>query len=184
VAAYADPGRGYHDLRHLAEVLAHVDELMPGPDQSREAVLLAAWFHDAVYDGTGDDEERSARLAATELTALGADRSLVDEVVRLVRLTRDHRPAPGDRAGEVLCDADLAILAAKPERYAAYVAGVRTEYAHVPDADFAAGRAAVLADLLARPTLFHTERARTLWEGPARANLRREIKELTGADPA
>jgi predicted metal-dependent HD superfamily phosphohydrolase len=183
-AAYADPGRGYHDVQHLAEVLAHVDDLLPGPDPAREAVLLAAWFHDAVYAGRGDDEDRSARLAAAELTALDADPSLVDEVVRLVRLTTDHRPAPGDRAGEVLCDADLAILAAGPDRYAAYVAGVRKEYAHVPDADFAAGRAAVLRDLLGKPTLFHTERARALWEEPARENLRREVQQLTGAAPA
>ena len=27
LAAYADPGRGYHDTTHLAEVLARLDEL-------------------------------------------------------------------------------------------------------------------------------------------------------------
>ncbi|MGZ4630209.1 MAG: hypothetical protein ACXVYH_14905, partial [Oryzihumus sp.] len=27
VDAYGDPARGYHDLRHLTEVLDHVDEL-------------------------------------------------------------------------------------------------------------------------------------------------------------
>ena len=62
-AAYGDSTRGYHDLLHLAEVLEHVDELMADDDPSREAVLLAAWFHDAVYDGRADDEERSAQLA-------------------------------------------------------------------------------------------------------------------------
>ncbi len=69
-----------------------------------------------------------------------------------MRLTATHRPADDDHAGQVLCDADLGILAADPARYASYTAGVRREYAHVPDADFAAGRAAVLRDLLAKPT--------------------------------
>jgi predicted metal-dependent HD superfamily phosphohydrolase len=174
-AAYGDSRRGYHDLLHLSEVLERVAELMPADDPDREAVLLAAWFHDAVYDGQGDDEERSARLA-TEFLGTGP---LSDEVARLVRLTATHRAADGDHAGQVLCDADLSILAAEPERYTSYTAGVRREYAQVTDADFAAGRAAVLRDLLAKPTLFHTTAARSRWEDRARANVAREIERLT-----
>ena len=173
-AAYADPGRGYHDRQHLTEVLTHVDALTSPDDPAREAVLLAAWFHDAVYDGRGDDEERSAQLA---LSSLG-DSPLAQEVARLVRLTATHRPADDDPAGQVLCDADLGILAADPARYASYVRGVRREYAHVPDSDFAAGRAAVLRDLLAKPTLFHTAPARERWEARARANVEAELARL------
>ena len=172
--AYGGSERGYHDLRHLREVLEHVEELMEPDDPARETVLLAAWFHDAVYDGQGDDEERSARLAEQEL----AGTPVAGEVARLVRLTRDHRPAADDRPGQVLCDADLAILAANPVRYATYVAGVRGEYAWVPDPDFDAGRAAVLDDLLAKPTLFHTATARERWERRARDNMARELTVL------
>jgi predicted metal-dependent HD superfamily phosphohydrolase len=177
-ASYGDGTRGYHDLRHLDEVLSHVEELLDPEDPQREAVLLAAWFHDAVYDGRGDDEERSARLAEESLREAGVPAPLSEEVARLVRLTAGHRPAPDDRAGQVLCDADLAILAAGPERYAAYVAGVRSEHAHVPDRDFAAGRTAVLAGLLAKETLFHTADAQARWEAAARANVQREISSL------
>ncbi len=173
-AAYDEPRRGYHDRLHLIEVLAHTDELMAPDDPAREAVLLAAWFHDAVYDGEGDDEERSARLA---LSSLG-DTSLGHEVARLIRLTATHRPTAEDHAGQVLCDADLAILAADDDRYASYTAGVRREYAHVGDEDFARGRAAVLRELLAKPTLFHTRIARDRWEARARANVEREIEAL------
>ena len=173
--AYDAPGRGYHDLLHLTEVLEHVDELLPPGHTDRTAVLVAAWFHDAVYEGRHDDETRSANLAESAL-----DGSLAGEVGRLVRLTATHRPADDDLAGQVLCDADLAILAAPPERYASYVAGVRTEHAHGPDADFAAGRAAVLRDLLDKPTLFHTPVARRRWEQAARANVERELSTLEG----
>lgn len=176
-AAYDDPGRGYHDRLHLAEVLGHVDELMTGDDPAREAVLLAAWFHDAVYEGRDDDEERSAMLAEEELAGQSTD--LVAEVARLVRLTRTHRPADDDHAGMVLCDADLAILAAGEDRYAAYVRGVRSEYAHVSDEDFAAGRSAVLRDLLAKPTLFHLPTARGRWEQRARENVQRELARMS-----
>ncbi len=142
-------------------MLARLDEL--GCDD--DAVLLAAWFHDAIYDGAVDggpgDEERSAQWAEQELAG---DPALAAEVGRLVRLTAAHRPEPDDPAGQLLCDADLAILAAGPGRYAAYVAGVRAEYAAVPEADFRAGRRAVLEDLLAKEQLFGSEEARERWE--------------------
>ncbi|WP_426246254.1 HD domain-containing protein [Nocardioides sp. LHG3406-4] len=180
IAAYADPSRGYHDLRHLTEVLERLGELeRAGADFDREPVLLAAWFHDSVYAGGGDDEELSARWAER---ALPEDVNAA-EVARLVRLTATHRPDADDRNGCALSDADLAILAAPAERYREYVASVRREYAHVSDADFAAGRADVLADLLAKETLFHTTHARGHWEAAARANVGAELEGLRGLRP-
>jgi predicted metal-dependent HD superfamily phosphohydrolase len=173
-AAYAEPTRGYHDTLHLREVLERLDELGP----ANRAVVLAAWFHDGVYDGRPGDEERSAQWAERALPEAGVDPATVTEVARLVRLTEQHRPAGGDAAGELLSDADLGILAAGADRYTAYVAAVRREYAHVPDDQFAAGRAAILRDLLAKPTLFHTTYARDNWEDVARANVARELAEL------
>ncbi|WP_432477535.1 HD domain-containing protein [Nocardioides sp. GXQ0305] len=169
LAAWAGPDRGYHDLRHLAEVLDRLTDL--GSDD--DVVRLAAWFHDGVHDGAADDEERSAVWAERVLPA-----GLGREVGRLVRTTERHRPDEGDERGRLLSDADLAILAAPPGRYAEYVADVRREYAAVPDDDFARGRAAVLADLLAKPSLFHTDTARRLWEDRARANVTAELARL------
>ncbi len=183
LAAYADPRRGYHDLRHLAEVLDHLDVLLADPGTGAtgvdgDVVRLAAWFHDAVYDGAPEDEERSARLAEESLAAEGVAAEVVAEVARLVRLTAAHDPAAGDLAGAVLSDADLAVLAAGPERYAEYVAGVRREYAHVPDDVFRRGRADVLRGLLAAPSLFRTAAGRRLWEDRARANVEAELAAL------
>lgn len=177
IAAYST-GRGYHDLRHVTEVLARLAEL---GEAGNAELVLAAWFHDAVYDDAGDNEERSARLAETQLHGTDAD---VAEVARLVRLTAHHDPAPGDRNGEALCDADLAILAAPPERYREYAEGVRREYAAFADADFRAGRLAVLEDLAAREALFRTAHAREHWEPRARENLAREIEELRRGAPS
>ena len=178
LAAYADPARGYHDTLHLAEVLSRIDVLSGhGEPFSALPVVLAAWFHDSVYDGERDAEERSAVWAEDALAPL-VDETTVDEVVRLVRLTETHRPEDHDTEGCVLSDADLAILAAPSERYAAYVSAVRTEYAHLDDETFTEGRSLVLADLLAKPQLFHTPYALAHWEAPARANATRELDEL------
>jgi predicted metal-dependent HD superfamily phosphohydrolase len=177
IAAYADPARGYHDTRHLTEVLDRLDELAEGGEVfDRDAVGLAAWFHDGVYDGRPGAEERSAAWAETALARHVPE--LVAEVARLVRLTETHRPAEDDRNGCALSDADLAILAAPEPRYAEYVADVRREYADVPDDAFRAGRAAVLSDLLAKPRLFHTAHAHERWEPAARANVDAELSRL------
>lgn len=178
LAAYSAPERGYHDVRHLEEVLDRLLELLSveSTGVDRDALLLAAWFHDAVYDGRDDDEERSAELAADALA--GLDTALAAEVARLVRVTAAHQPADDDPAGQLLCDADLAILASGPGRYREYVAGVRREYGAVPEPAFRQGRAAVLRALLAKPTLFHTAHARTAWEDAARANVTRELEGL------
>ena len=178
VASYAHPERRYHDGRHLAEVLERIHELsLAGEEFDRLPVLLAAWFHDSVYDAQPDAEKRSAAWAAEALPTL-VDPEVVTEVVRLVLVTEHHRPAAADRNGCALSDADLAILAAGPERYAEYAAAVRAEWAHLADADFAAGRSAILQGLLAAPYLFATEHARTHWETPARANVEAELLSL------
>lgn len=180
--AYGAPHRRYHDTRHLDEVLGHLDHLIAGTDlghAERDAVVLAAWFHDAVHDGRPDDVERSAELAGSTLAAAGTPPALVAEVVRLVRLTLQHQPTDDDLAGQVLCDADLAILAAGPERYTEYVAGVRQEYSHLDDDTFRRGRAQILRALLDKPRLFHTPEAREAWEARARANVSDELTRLS-----
>jgi predicted metal-dependent HD superfamily phosphohydrolase len=181
---YAEPSRGYHDLRHLSEVLDRLGELAAHTAYDRQAVVLAAWFHDGVYDGRPEAEERSAQWAARVLTEAGVARRTVAEVARLVRLTEDHRPRPDDLNGAVLSDADLAILASPPERYAQYVADVRREYAHVAEPLFARSRAAVLRGLVAKPTVFHTRHAIAAWENAARRNLAAELRRLEAADAA
>jgi predicted metal-dependent HD superfamily phosphohydrolase len=108
----------------------------------------------------------------------------VSEVARLVALTDGHDPAPGDRNGGVLCDADLAVLGGDPVAYAGYAAAVREEYARVPEEEFRRGRAAVLEALLARNPLFSTTTARDRWEDRARRNVETELILLRGGASA
>ncbi|WP_333755097.1 HD domain-containing protein [Streptomyces sp. IBSBF 3352] len=179
LSRWQEPQRRYHTVDHLAAVLDHVDELAEYAADV-EAVRLAAWFHDAVYlPDRSTNEERSARLAERALPEAGVPAGRTAEVARLVRLTVTHDPEPGDSDGEVLCDADLAILAAPPSAYAAYTAAVREEYHFVPNDAFRAGRADVLRQLLALPSLFRTPHGREKWEATARYNLSSELEMLS-----
>jgi len=177
---WGEPHRRYHDRRHLLQVLEALHRL----DCEDRPVLLAAWFHDAVYDGVpGADEEASAALAEQLLPATGAGSSDVAETARLVRLTVGHDPDPGDGRGALLCDADLAVLGREPGGYDRYAADIRLEYRHIDDASFRSGRSAVLAALLGRERLFHTRRGEEMWGSRARSNLRRELTALSRSGP-
>jgi predicted metal-dependent HD superfamily phosphohydrolase len=179
LARWQEPQRHYHTLAHLTAVLDHVDVLekyAADPD----VVRLAAWFHDAVYfPDRSENEERSARLAERALPEAGVPEAKTAEVARLVRLTVSHDPADDDRDGQVLCDADLAILASPPSAYAAYTAAVREEYHFVPSDAFRTGRAAILRQLLDLPRLFRTPYGQAQWEATARYNIRAELEMLS-----
>ncbi|MGC4960946.1 HD domain-containing protein [Gordonia sp. DT101] len=176
ISRWSEPQRRYHTVEHLRRVLESLRELQ---DSSVEfdvvPVRLAAWFHDAVYDIPGHDNEiRSAELASTMLAGHGS----AGEVTRLVRITATHHVTPGDRNAAALCDADLSILGAAPADYARYTQQVREEYASVPDEYFRPGRADVLRGLLNQQSIFHTGYGHKRWEERARRNVTDEIVEL------
>ena len=188
---HREPHRRYHTLAHVRWVLRHVDELTTSePVDDLDAVVVAACFHDAVYDARRtDNEATSARLARRELTAIGWPSPRIDAVVEMIDATAGHvgphaadgvagAASPDDVA--VLLDADLAILGAPPNAYDAYVNGVRAESAHVDDAAWRTGRGAVVAALLARDPLYRTATARARWGVRARANLTAELASLRG----
>lgn len=172
-------------MTHLSAVLDVIDEfahLAPHPDRVR----VAAWLHDAVYDprALGDANERdSAEFAAGLLSTLGAPPDVAAEVARLVGLTAGHATGDDEPDGELLCDADLAILAGDRQRYAEYTVKIRREYAHVPDDAFRAGREQVLKALLELPSIYRLAPLRQAWEQRARANLAAELDVLAGGDP-
>jgi predicted metal-dependent HD superfamily phosphohydrolase len=178
IERWNQPHRHYHTGKHLAHVLQIIDD-HGGSASDINAIRLAAWYHDAIYDPYRvDNEEASALLAESTLPNLGVTPGRVHEVARLVRLTASHDPLPGDRNGGLLTDADLAILAAPLEEYRAYTVAIRQEYVHVPDGAFATGRAGVLHNLLSLPRLFHTPALREQWEDAARRNIAWELTTL------
>lgn len=177
IIRYSEPHRHYHTTKHLFQVLTMIDRL--ADDHDLFLVRLAAWYHDAVYAipaGQISNEEASARLALRELSRVGLEQEDLNQVARLVRLTETHLPGPRDPEGELLCDADLAILASTPAEYADYMAAVSAEYARLPEEEFLAGRLAVLSELAERE-IFRTAKGRQLTDA-ARANLATEINVL------
>lgn len=162
---YSEPHRHYHTLRHIEEML----DLLPHAD---ETVLMAVWFHDAIYGGQ-QNEERSAELARQALTELRFPS--IEVVEQLILATKTHEPSQVDPRFHPFLDADLAILGSAPARYDEYAAQIRREYAHIPEPMFRNGRAAVLRTFLARPAIYASKEFRERFEEQARANIQREL---------
>ena len=174
VAAYTAAGRHYHNLVHIEDCLAALARTDNLSAAEREILSEAIWWHDAVYDATRtDNEELSAQLAEQHVRA-----DISQEVGRLIRLTKTHNVAPGDRLGAILISIDLSILGADPARYDAYAAAIRQEFIHVPDADYRADRARVLSQFAARPVIFPDPGFAARYDRQARENLAREIASL------
>jgi len=185
VDQWSGPGREFHNLKHLVDVLVRVDELAEETHET-DLVRLAAWYHGVVFDSAdgkayankgGEDEAASAVLAREQLTALGVPDAAAERVHDLVVALVRHSPDPTDFDCAVLCDADLAMLAAEPQRYKAYLHDVRAEYAHLPVEDYVRARIRILKKLLARPALFSSPLG-AAWEEPARQNVSAELQRL------
>lgn len=169
---YTAPDRYYHDIAHISVSLRELDEvraLAHDPD----AVELAIWFHDCVYDATRlDNEEQSAVIARRALGEMGAPARLIETVCRLILATQ-HTTPPQSADEELLTDIDLAPLGASEEVFEANGHLIRREYAHLDEQSYARGRSAILRGFLSRPRIFYTEMFANRLERQARENLTR-----------
>lgn len=171
-AAYAEPQRHYHTQQHLVECLSAFDDARALAEYPHE-VELALWFHDAIYDVKGhDNEQRSADWARTALLATGVDVAAADRVHALVMATR-HTAVPSGRDEQLLVDIDLSILGAERTRFDEYEQQIRKEYAYVPGFLFRRKRREILRGFLQRPRIYSTARFHDALEVRARDNLQR-----------
>lgn len=181
LARHRELGRHYHDVRHVSWVVRHVGELADGADVADlDAVVAAAFFHDAIYEFDRDDNEaRSADLAAAALRMLGWDDDRCERVAAMIVATEHRADEPAaDVDTAVLLAADLAVLGAEPAAYSDSVRKIRREYGHLDDESWRTGRRAVVQAFLDRQHIFPAELDLTNWERRARANLTAELAAL------
>lgn len=176
---YSEPGRHYHNLRHVAEMLRLLGQF-EADAEDYTAVRFAAWFHDAVYDTRKQtNEEESAALAERALGELGVPPRTAALTRRLILATKGHEAAGDLPDLGLFLDADLSILGAEEETYTAYSEAIRREYAWVPEAAYRAGRLKVLTSFLRRERLYYTDPLAERLEATARRNLSNEISALS-----
>ena len=177
LAAYTAPDRHYHNLGHINDGLEKLDEvrhLLEDPD----AVEMAWWWHDFVYNTASRTNEYESALAADLiLFELGVKTARRNKMVWLIMPTK-HDRIPTGNDQRYMVDIDLASLGTVPEVFDQNTANIRKEYAWVPDDDFRTGRADFFRKMLeGRPSgvIYLTDYFRERYEAQAQENLKRII---------
>lgn len=177
--AYSEPQRKYHTTQHLQECVKTVEPYLGRATHPAE-VEVALWFHDAIYDPRGkDNEARSAAWAQTELASADVEAEVIGRVHSLIMATC-HTALPQGPDQQLLVDIDLSILGAPRSRFVEYEEQVRKEYSWVPTFLFRRKRRGILKEFLARKPIYNTPELRTRLEEAARANLEFSVKQLGG----
>lgn len=173
---YSEPHRRYHTLEHIQHCLSQLDEARHLADDP-DAIELALWFHDLIYDPTADDNER--RSAETFDSLLGALMPAERAVhVRRLIVDTEYPSEPGDRDGKLMVDIDLSSFALPWDQFMRDTEDIRSEYSHVPEKQFYAGKLKFLDKLLSRPRFYLTDHFHDRLESQARANIERHIREV------
>ena len=185
IERWSTPDRRFHNLRHLIDMLARVDELAEA-SHDPDIMRVACWYHGCVFSSDaedvsrgngGEDETASAAFAEADLHHLGVPMETVKRVCSLIVNLKRHMLDEHDIDAQALIDADLGTLAVDPQTYAEYVRLLREEYSHIPMEEYLRGRLTIVSRLLDREHLFHSPLGER-WEHAARENLSAEQRRL------
>jgi predicted metal-dependent HD superfamily phosphohydrolase len=177
---YSEPSRFYHGWTHLLDCLDQLDlaaMLLDDPD----AVEMALWFHDAVYEpGASDNEQKSAELFGL-LAGEYFPPAFSNKIHEYILLTR-HQEAPGDLDGGFMVDVDLSSFAANWDKFLQDSYNIRSENDYLADDEFYPKQIGFLQSLLERQRIFFSDHFYTQYEGIARLNITRFLAKLRSRD--
>ena len=171
VVAYEEPHRRYHTLDHIVEMLdclAQSRHVAKDPD----AIALAIWFHDCIYDSRAGDGENE-RMSAERLAELHTDPP--SAAAQAMILHSVHHEASDDSDTQLFCDLDLYRLGVDFATFQQHGRNVRAEYAWIDDSTWASGRSRFMQRFLDRPAIYQTDYWRDRLETQARDNLARTV---------
>ena len=175
--AYAETHRHYHTAAHIDACLREFDSVR-SLARSGSEVEAALWFHDAIYNTRGSDNERqSAEMASQFLASAGVAPSICARVYSHIMATV-HKGEPVDDDARLVVDIDLSILGQEEQVYDVFERSVREEYKWVPWFLYRRKRIEILRGFLDRESIYATERFRERYEPAARSNLERAIRKL------
>ena len=175
--AYREPQRRYHTLAHIRHCLTMFEQCKPLL-QNPDALEIAIWFHDAVFEpGCPDNEARSAALyqRLSDDAHPPAFRALVE---RLIMATLHDGNSLDDSDAQYMVDIDLSSFGLTWEEFLRDSQQLREESPQLEDAVFYRRQGEFQTNLLARSRFYHSDFFYQRYEKNARENLARYFEYL------
>lgn len=175
----------YHNWAHAIQVADNV--YLITDSKASDAVLLAAYWHDAIYvPGAGGDANELCSAAALINTSIvlgytdPSSRKIIEDAAQLIRHTSiEYHLSQNALTGTIatLLDADLGSLADPYEKFIQHQKNIIKEN-HGTFEEHRGKSAAFLSQFLeCRPFIYHTAYGQEHWEDKARANITRYCAE-------
>ena len=170
IDAYSEPQRYYHTLHHIEHCLSLFDKVSSNL-QCPEALELAIWFHDFVYQpGATDNEQSSADqfMLVTKNVFDDKHRNLVYQHIMAtvhVESDMDHEDT------NYMVDIDLSSFGLPWAEFKRDSDNLRLEMPHLSDDDYYRKQLAFQQALIDRPQFFRSDFFYQHYEDQARLNL-------------
>lgn len=191
---YSDSTRFYHTTVHIEEMLSvfklmttNYGDFLPrnfadnGVDASDTIVILAIFFHDAIYDGkSSTNEEDSALLFEEFADRIEIDETIKNKIAAYIIATKTHQVAGNqdDPYLDLFLDLDMAVLGKNQSAYTQYASLIRQEYDFVPVNVYCEKRAEILESFLKLQSVYRTSIMKAELEERSHSNLSGEIDRL------
>jgi uncharacterized protein len=103
----------YHNLQHTKDVVNIITDIADNSgvnEESKELLLIAAWFHDTGYpEDIPYHEEKSTEIAREYLNKINYPSGKIEIIKNLILSTRMPQN-PKTKLEEIICDADIAYI--------------------------------------------------------------------------
>jgi predicted metal-dependent HD superfamily phosphohydrolase len=171
---YSEPGRHYHTPKHIDHCLIQLD-LASAEMEDADAVEVAIWFHDLIFDVRANDNELQSARRFIELANDSMDGDFKAGVYDLIMTTAPPR-LPKTTDQKFMLDIDLSSFGLPWEDMLRDSIAVRQESPQLSDAEFFPGQRAFLESLMSREYFYFTEFFRSRIEDRARSNIERYLQ--------
>ena len=176
LAHYSESHRKYHTPRHIDHCLRQFD-LAADQVEDQDAVEMAIWFHDIIYDLPPTENELKSAVLFHDTTKGRVDPVFSRTVYDMILITM-HKVAPSRNDDKLLVDVDLSSFGLPWKEFKKDSENVREEFSDKSDKDFYSAHMKFMQSLLDRPSFFSSDYFRSKLEDSARSNVHRLMEEL------
>ena len=183
IDSYSQPQRYYHTLSHVAHCLSLFDKIKTEL-QNPQAVELAIWFHDVVYEpGAINNEQLSADQFMTITEGIFNDK-LRTEVYQHIMATLHDGSDFENADTNYMLDIDLSSFGRPWPEFIQDSDNLRLEMESLPDDVFYKRQNAFQDKLFSRPRFFKSEYFYNHFEAQARQNRSEYFAAIKQKTPA